>query len=104
MLQDGFTCEVTRLATDGTTNACSMLYGAARRAAKSLGYRRIITYVLASETGNSLRAAGWVKSKQASAGGSWDRPSRKREDNHPTEPKTRWESQLSADPAEQKGL
>jgi len=59
MLQDGWTLEVTRLATDGTKNACSFLYGAAWRAARGLGFRRLITYILDSEPGTSLRAAGW---------------------------------------------
>jgi hypothetical protein len=56
MLQDDFTAEVTRLCTDGARNACSMLYGAAWRAARALGYRRLITYTLPSEGGASLRA------------------------------------------------
>jgi hypothetical protein len=56
---DGLTLEVTRLCTDGTKNACSFLYGAAARAAFALGYKRIGTYILASEKGSSLKAAGW---------------------------------------------
>ena len=56
---DGWTLEVTRVATDGCENACSALYGACWRAAKALGWRRLITYTLASESGASLRAAGW---------------------------------------------
>jgi len=59
-LDDGLTLEVTRLCTDGTKNACSFLYGAAWRAAKALGYKKIITYTLATETGASLKAAGWI--------------------------------------------
>ena len=51
--------EVTRCCTDGTDNACSFLYGAAARAAKSLGFARIQTYILGSETGASLKASGW---------------------------------------------
>lgn len=51
--------EVTRCCTDGTRNACSFLYGAAARAAKALGYSRIQTYILKSELGVTLRAAGW---------------------------------------------
>ena len=58
-LDDGYTCEVTRLCTLGTYNACSILYAAARRAAIDKGYRRGITYILDSEDGGSLRAAGW---------------------------------------------
>ena len=59
-LDDGLTLEVNRCCTDGTRNACTMLYGAAARAAKALGYRRIITYTRESEPGTSLRASNWV--------------------------------------------
>ncbi len=90
MLQDGFTAEVTRTATDGTKNACSMLYAACWRAARALGYRRMGTYTLASEPGTSLRAAGW-KEMYRVEGHSWDRPSRPRVDRHPTQDKIRWE-------------
>ena len=89
MLDDGFTAEVTRLCTDGVRNGCSTLYGAAARAAAAMGYTRIVTYILASETGTSLRASGWTKDADA-RGGSWSVPSRPRIDNHPLEPKTRW--------------
>jgi hypothetical protein len=56
---DGMTLEVTRLASDGCRNACSCLYGAAWRAAKALGYRRLVTYILSDEPGTSLKASGW---------------------------------------------
>ncbi len=59
-LDDGFTLEVTRLCTTGERNVCSMLYAAAARAAKAMGYRKIITYTLDSENGSSVRAAGWI--------------------------------------------
>ena len=59
MRDNGMTLEVTRLCTDGTRNACSFLYGASARAAFALGYRRIGTYILASEDGASVTAAGW---------------------------------------------
>ena len=59
VMDDSWTLEVNRLATDGTKNCCSMLYGASWRATKALGYRKLITYTLASEPGTSLRAAGW---------------------------------------------
>lgn len=58
-VDDGWTLEVTRVATDGVKNGCSMLYGACWRAARALGYRKLVTYTLASEPGTSLRAAGW---------------------------------------------
>jgi hypothetical protein len=91
MRDDGETLEVTRLCTDGTRNACSFLYGAAARAAFALGYRRIGTYILASEPGASLAAAGWRLIGQTS-GGSWSRGSRPRVDTHPTEPKLLFEA------------
>ena len=59
-LDDGLTLEVNRCCTDGTKNACTMLYGAAQRAAAALGYKRIITYTLESENGSSLRASNWI--------------------------------------------
>lgn len=92
-LDDGFTAEVTRLCTTGAQNACSLLYGAAARTAKAMGFRRIITYTLASESGRSLRAAGWAETASV-RGRSWTAPSRPRTDNHPTEDKTRWERDL----------
>lgn len=90
MLDDGKTAEVIRLATDGTRNACSFLYGAARRAAFELGYQRIITYILDSEPGTSLKAAGWRYVGPA-GGGSWSRLSRVRKDKAPLVTKQLWE-------------
>lgn len=78
-LDDGRTLEVTRVATDGTRNACSALYGAIRRAAVALGYVRLVTYTLADEDGASLRASGWTDEGEA-GGGSWSRASRSRDD------------------------
>lgn len=57
---DGLTCEVVRVATDGSRNACSFLYGNAARIARMMGFRRIITYTLDEESGASLRAVGWT--------------------------------------------
>lgn len=91
MLDDGYTAEITRVTTLGHRNACSMIYGAARRAARALGYRRIVTYTLESESGVSLRASGFVVSARTT-GGSWSRPARRRIDAHPLEPKIRWET------------
>jgi hypothetical protein len=90
MLQDGYTAEVLRVATDGCPNACSALYGACWRAARAIGYRRIGTYTLTSEPGTSLRAAGWTLIGEA-GGGSWSREGRPRVDLHPTQLKLRWE-------------
>lgn len=89
MLDDGKTAEVIRLVTDGTRNACSFLYARARQIAFLMGFTRIITYILASEPGTSLRAAGWRFEREA-GGGSWSRPSRTRKDKAPLEPKQLW--------------
>jgi hypothetical protein len=83
---DGLTVEVTRLCTDGTRNACSFLYGASSRAAFALGFQRIGTYILASEPGTSLTAAGWRLIGEVK-GRSWSCQSRPRVDKHPLQGK-----------------
>lgn len=60
--------EITRCCTDGTRNAASMLYGAARRAARAMGHMPIYTYSLPEEGGASLRAAGFVCDKEDAGG------------------------------------
>lgn len=90
MRDDGETAEVTRLCTDGTRNACSFLYGACARAAFALGFKRIGTYILASEPGTSLAAANWRLVGETS-GGSWSRGNRPRVDKHPTQSKLLFE-------------
>lgn len=87
---DGMTLEVTRLVTDGARNACSFLYGAAARATFALGFKRLGTYILASESGISLKAAGWRLIGEVK-GRSWNCPNRPRVDKHPTQGKLRWE-------------
>lgn len=72
-LDDGRTLEVTRLATDGTRNACSRLYGAAWRAGRALGYDRLVTYTQDGETGASLRAAGWHAAAHLPPRKGWNR-------------------------------
>lgn len=66
-LDNGETLEIYRNCTDGTKNACSKLYGACIRIAKSMGYRRVITYTLERENGASLRASNF--SYEGEAGG-----------------------------------
>lgn len=90
-LDNGWTAEVTRLCTTGHRNACSMLYAAAWRAAKEMGYKRIGTYTLPEEGGASLRAAGWTLIGEA-GGGSWNCKIRPRVDTHPLQTKLRWEA------------
>lgn len=91
MLDNGLTLEVNRVATDGCPNACSSLYGAARRACFALGYQRLITYTLNTEPGTSLRGAGW-KLLGERGGGAWGRDGRPRVDLHPTQMKLLWEA------------
>ena len=92
-LDDGLTLEVNRLCTDGTKNACSFLYGAAARAAKALGYRKIITYTLDTEPGTSLRAAGWACAGLA-GGERWTGQRRPAVDLYPPQKKLRYEKEL----------
>ena len=74
MIDDGQTIEINRLATDGTRNACSMLYGACCRIAKEMGYRRAVTYILEGENGASLRASNFTYDGDTKAQ-AWSRPS-----------------------------
>jgi len=89
-LDNGWTLEVTRCCTDGTKNACSMLYGASWRVAKELGYKRVITYILQEESGTSLKAAGWRLVGEA-GGGNWNKKTRPRVDSDNQQMKLRWE-------------
>jgi hypothetical protein len=90
---DGLTLEINRTATDGTKNANSMLYGAARRAAFALGYRRLITYTNTHESGSSLRAANYkiIATRPPTKG--WDTPSRPRDNSrhNPNQQRYLWE-------------
>lgn len=90
MSDDGATAEVIRVATDGTRNASSFLYGKAKRAAQALGFRRVLTKTLPEESGATMRAVG-AKFLGQTEGGTWSRPSRQRTDKHPTTPKLSWE-------------
>ncbi len=96
-LDDGWTCEVTRCVTDGTRNACSMLYRAAWRTARAMGYRKLITYTLAKEGGASLRGAGFECAGEA-GGGNWNVASRPRVDTDHQQKKIRWELKDFAEP------
>lgn len=105
-LCDGKTLEVLRCCTDGTKNVCSFLYSRCARVAQELGYEKIITYILESEMGISLKASGWYCDKDSCGGGSWNVPSRPREleplqmslfpqkQKYPTEKKQRWAKDL----------
>jgi len=95
-LDDGETLEVTRCCTDGTKNAGSMLYAACWRAAKALGYKRIISYTLRDEEdGTPLKAAGY-EVRHETEGDSWNCESRPRVDTSPDVAKERWERWVEA--------
>lgn len=95
MIDGTTTVEVTRLCVDASLdsalvwNACSMLYAAAAREAKTRGYKKAITYTLETENGGALAASGWT-AEAKTRGGSWNRGSRPREDKAPTCRKIRW--------------
>jgi hypothetical protein len=89
---DGQTLEVLRVASDGTRNANSMLYGAAARGAFAQGYRRLITYTQVVEAGSSLRAAGYRVVAERPARKGWDTPSRPRDNaRYQSVPRQLWE-------------
>jgi hypothetical protein len=77
-LMDGWTLEVNRTCVIDAPNGNSMLYGACWRAAKALGWRRLITYTQEGESGASLRGAGWRIVAERPARPGWDAPSRPR--------------------------
>jgi len=100
-LDDGFTLEVSRLCVVDLPNGCSMLYSACARTAKEMGYNKIITYILQSEKGTSLKASGWVCESENVGGTSWNSSGTMRRTNiktdlfgtglkYPQELKSRW--------------
>lgn len=89
-LDNGWTLEVNRLCTDGSRNACSMLYAAAWRATRAMGYKKLITYVLDTEPGTSLKAAGWRCVGEA-GGLKWTGKRRPKVDLYPEQMKIKWE-------------
>lgn len=103
-IDNGDVLEVTRLCTDGTYNACSILYARCARVAKDMGYKKIITYILETEDGTSLKASGWHCELESAGGGLWNCATRPREieetdlfgtiTKYPTCKKQRWSKEL----------
>lgn len=60
-----------------------------------MGYRKIITYILQSETGSSLKASNFIC--EGEAGGEMWTGSRARDNGVPKEKKTRWSRELNPD-------
>ena len=106
-LDDGETLEVLRRCSNGSRNVCSFLDSKSARVAKELGYKKIITYILNTEDGTSLKASGWHLEADEVGGGSWSVPSRPRDDfvqmilfterdkKYPTGKKQRWAKDLT---------
>ena len=94
-LDNGAILEINRLCTDGTKNACSILYGACARIAKEMGYEKVVTYILASENGASLKASGFVCEGEA-GGEMWTGKRSGRDNGVPKEKKTRWSKSFKA--------
>lgn len=88
-LDNGEKLEINRLCTDGTYNACSKLYGACLRIAKNMGYKKVITYILESEDGTSLKASNFICEGEA-GGEMWTGKRSGRDNGVPKEKKTRW--------------
>lgn len=88
-LDNGLTLEIYRNCTDGTKNACSMLYGACLRIAKNMGYKKVITYTLESENGSSLKASGFLFDGEA-GGKNWSGERKRNYFVSPPEKKNRW--------------
>lgn len=84
-LDNGTTLEITRVCTNGARNVCSMLYGACIRAARALGYKKVVTYTLLSENGASLKAANFIN--DGTAGGEIWTGKRQRDNGVPAEKK-----------------
>ena len=60
-MDDGFTAEAVRVCTNDMSpnNTNSFLYGKCWRIWQQMGGKRMITYTLQSESGSSLKAAGY---------------------------------------------
>lgn len=75
---DGFTIELTRLCVNegAPKGTCSFLMGKCCSIWRTMGGKKIITYTLTSETGASLRGAGWVLSGFVSPHKRWQNKSK----------------------------
>jgi hypothetical protein len=104
MTDQWLVAEVTRLVTDGSKNACSILYAAAARVAREMGFEKIQTFILEEEPGTSLIAAGWEE-EVVSAGGDWNRPSRGgRRTDQPMQPKRKFSKRLNTHTTNLRGV
>ncbi len=95
-LQDGWTAEVLRVCVidEAPKNVGSFLYARCRAAWLAMGGRKLVTYTLQSESGASLRGAGYRIIAERPARSGWDTPARRRgrvlDTDHQS--KFRWEA------------
>ena len=87
---NGVTIEINRVCTDGTRNACSKLYGACCRISKEMGYEKIITYILKSENGASVKASGFTCDSEDAGGTAWTGVRKPKSNIYPSEKKKRY--------------
>ena len=97
-LDNGYTAEVTRTCTspDAPKGTISFLYSACWRICQAMGYLKLVTYTLTTESGASLRGAGWKCIGQISSNkNGWSREGREREwQSIYDQPKLRWEKEV----------
>jgi len=91
---DGFTAELTRVCTrpGAPKGTGSFLYARAWRLWQAWGGKRLVTYTLKSESGASLRGAGWkvIGEREPRKGRGWlNRPGREWQSVY-AEPKLCW--------------
>ncbi len=95
-LDDGLTLEINRLCVTEDGNCCSMLYGACSRIAKEMGYKKVITYILESESGTSLKASNFILEDECCGGKNWSGKRKRVNNTVPEEMKQRWAKYLAA--------
>ncbi|NMJ92706.1 hypothetical protein GLT81_00420 [Nanohaloarchaea archaeon] len=94
---NGKTLEITRncvrddLPKKYTKNASSKLYATAWKAAKNLGYEKLITYTIKDkEQATPLKATGFKILEEDCGGGTWNSECRSRNYTGPKDTKTSW--------------
>ena len=80
LLDNAYTAEVLRTCTspEAPKGAVSFLYAACWRIWRAMGGAKLITYTLTSESGASLRGAGWKVVAELPAHSGWNRTGRER--------------------------
>lgn len=92
-LDNGKNLEVLRVCViEGNKNACSKLYARIKRIGQLMGYEKVITYTLKTESQSSLKAILATPVSFEAGGQSWNHGKRKRQEQTISmERKIRWE-------------